>query len=92
MTIDVAQPEHNNIKCYASAFSNIQILLVFLNLRKLILNCSTNLGKKNGNDMTIDVAQPEHNNIECYASVFSNIQMWGQKITFCQKAFPVELK
>ena len=42
--------------------------------------------------MVIDVAQPEHNNIECYASAFSNIQMWGQKITFCQKAFPVELK
>ena len=81
MVADVAQSERSNIKCYTSAFSNIQILLVFLNLRKLILNCSTNLGKKNGNDMTADVAQLEHSNIRCYASAFSNIQIQIQTKT-----------
>ena len=34
----------------------IFFLLIFLNLRKLILNCKTNSGKKNGNDMAADVA------------------------------------
>ena len=34
----------------------ILFLLVFLNLRKLILNCRTNSGKKNSNDMAADVA------------------------------------
>ena len=73
MAADVAQCEHSNIKCYASAFSNIQISI--LKLKKTNFKLLNNYRKYGGNDMAANVAQCERSNIKCYASAFSNIQM-----------------